>query len=238
MGKLEVTQFNGDIDALAKVTEDAWRYEYGKKAFPDLYRREILEYYLSATNPEHHVAAYEDGVMIGFLGNLARKYSLYGEACTGALSGLLVVHKDHMRKGLAIKLIAEAIARNEKAKVDFSLNFLDRGHSSTYVINKFSEQYEIQYVKDIHPIVRILNLNRMKATEGLKFYESLAVKMLGLSKIPEPRATVGKIRAFEKKDAKECMELLNSYQYNVPLHAFGEKEKLKYSSISQKFLIL
>lgn len=224
---IEITNFNGDIECVADMAQEAWRFEYGKAAYPNLYRKELLRYYLAGTPLRHHTAAYDGQRLVGFLANLARTYSLKGRICRGGLSCLLFTHRDYMRKGLAMQVIEKAVEINkEEGYVDFSLGYLDRGHKSTYMVNKFSRRYTIQCVKEMYAISRIIDLPRMSKNEKLKWYEHAAIRAFGFHRLPRLSRVSGTVRPYCKKDAQRCAELLNSYQKSVPFARVWQPQEL------------
>ena len=224
---IEITNFDGDIESVNEMATQAWRFEYGKSAYPNLYRKELLQYYLAATPPQHHTAAYDGKKLVGFLANLARTYRLHGKIRNGAVSCLLFTHKDYMRQGLATQVIEKAIEINKRdGYIDFSLNYLDRGHKSTYLIEKFSKTYTIHPVKEIYAISRIIDLPTMKKNERLHWYEAMALKALWLHGIPRQCRVSGQVRPYRSEDAQSCVNLLNDYQNHVPFARVWEVDEL------------
>jgi GNAT superfamily N-acetyltransferase len=224
---IEITNFDGNIEGVAEMAKESWRLEYGRGAYPNLYRKELLEYYLTGTDPKHHTAAYDGKRLVGFLAGFIHTYNLKGRICRGAVSGLLFTHRDYMRQGVAMQVIEKAVEINRQGKyIDFSLNYLDRGHKSTYLINKFSRTYTIQCVKEFSAIVRVIDLPKIKHNEGLKWYESLGLKMLGAHGVPSMGQMKGTVRPYRREDAGACAQLLNTYQKTVPLSRVWQIEEL------------
>lgn len=224
---IEITNFDGDLDVVADMAKDSWRMEYARGSYPNLYRKELLEYYLKGTPHQHHTAAYDGKRLVGFLASLVHNFNLKGKICRGGMSGLLFTHRDYMRRGVAMDVIEKAVEINRQGGyVDFSLNYLDRGHKSTHLINKFSKTYTIQCVKEMYAIVRVIDLPKMKKNESLKWYESLGIRLLGAHGVPKAGEVPGIVRPYRKEDAPTCALLLNEYQQRVPFARIWEPREL------------
>jgi hypothetical protein len=85
--------------------------------------------------------------------------------------------------------------------------------------------HPVEKVKRNHVIARILDLPTVQESEGLKKWESAAVKILGAHRKPKKRPSVS-IREYRSEDIDMCLDLLNQYQDTVELALIWERDSL------------
>jgi len=74
-------------------------------------------------------------------------------------------------------------------------------------------------------MARILDLGRVAASEGLKGYESAAIRLLGAHRPPKAAPGVG-LRDYGPRDLDACHALLGRYKETVPLALSWDRENL------------
>lgn len=218
---ISVEPFRGDLDALERMAHHSWREEYGLSSFPNLYRPEFVRYLQRiAGDPRHFVAAYKDGEILAFLANIPRHFNYQGKIYRAILSCLLVSRREYARKGLASAVIREAVRINQKiTRYDFALLYLESGHASTRLIEKFREEGQpLQFIKKMYVLGRILDLERVAYSEGLKGWEKALIKLWGADRLPRPMEDHQlEVEELKPENFNEVMSLLNSYSGRVEL---------------------
>ncbi|MCR4395532.1 MAG: GNAT family N-acetyltransferase [Candidatus Saccharicenans sp.] len=218
---ISIEPFRGDLEALEKMAHRAWRDEYGMASFPNLYRPDFVRYLLEiAADPKHFVAAYRGDEILAFLGNIPRTFHYQGKNYRAILSCLLVSRQEYARQGLAQAVIKEAVRINlEIAHYDFALLYLESGHRSSRLIEKFrAEGQPLQFLKKMSVLGRVLELDRVAYSEGLKCWEKAAIKIWGAHRLPKP--DLGRdlvLEEFQESDLPAAMNLLNQYAGKVEL---------------------
>jgi len=222
-----VEPFRGDLEALERMAHSAWRDEYGISSFPNLYRPDFLRYLFDRLpEKDHLLAAYRGEEILAFLANLPQKFHFQGKIYSAVYACLLVTRKEFLRRGMASALVREALRLNQKYKYDFALFSLETGHRSTHLAKKLEETGNpVQWVKKWRVIARIMDLDRVDRSEGLKFWEKAAIKLMGSHREPK---IIGHppVREYKPQDLDGCLALLDQYQENVPLALVWEKENL------------
>lgn len=228
---ISIEPFNGDLEQLEAMAHQSWREEYGAASFPNLYRPAFVSF-LQRTIPEpnHFLAAYRNGELLAFLANLPRRIYYGGQACRAVLSCLLVCRKEYNRQGLATALIKEAVRINrEKAGYDLALLYLEKGHRSSNLIQKLKAEGEnLQFLKNMFVLGRILDLDRVVKSEGLKKWEKAAIKLWGAHRVPEAEKTQEfELVPVEKEsaEAKTIRDWLNRYATSVDLSRVWQSEQ-------------
>jgi len=227
---LSIEAFRGDYEGLERMAHASWRDEYGQASFPNFYRPAFLHYLfdrIPGDKRDHLLAAYRGGEIVAFLANLPEKFHFEGRICSAVYSCLLVVRKEDLRRGLAVDLIKTAVALNaRKYKLDFSLLTLETGHRSTLMMNKLiAEGSRIERVRRSGVMARILDLDRVDASEGLKGYEKAAIRLLGAQRPPKAAPEVA-LRDYRASDLDACHALLDRYKDSVRLALAWDKKDL------------
>jgi GNAT superfamily N-acetyltransferase len=227
MQGVSIENFRGDAQALATMAHTAWRDEYGVDSYPNLYRPDYLAYLLQAVDdPRLVMAAYRGDEIVGFLLNLPRRMALEGREYRAALSCLLVTRREFFRQGLAQALIQEALKRNQELRFDFTLFYLETGHRSSRLFAKLRDTgLPIERVKRMHVIGRVLDLPALQASEHVKGYEVLALRLWGGHRVPAGAAHP-EVRPAGPEDAPKILPLLNGHQEKVRLARVFSQEEL------------
>jgi GNAT superfamily N-acetyltransferase len=233
MTKLEgvsIETFRGDYEGLERMAHASWRDEYGQASFPNFYRPAFLHYLfdrIPADRRDVLLGAYKGGEIVAFLANLPEKFHYQGKIYRAAYSCLLVVRKEYLRQGLALDIIRAAVELNKKKYgIDFSLLTLETGHRSTMMMEKLAaEGNRIEKVRRSGVMARVLDLERVDASEGLKGYEKAAIRLLGAHRPPKAAPGVG-LREYRADDLDACHALLERYKDSVRLALAWDKHDL------------
>ena len=224
--EIVIEDFRGDAAALEKMACHAWRDEYGIDSYPNLYKPEYLDYLMRGMDdPRLAIAAYQGDEIVGFLLSIPRIMTLDGVEYRVALTCLLVVRREQMRRGLAQAMIEEGLKRNEALQFDFTLFYLETGHRSSWMFKKLARAgFPIERVKRMRITARVLNMRPIRESENIKWYEGLAMRILGADHPPagdmDPRT-----RIAGPEDAPAIAELLNRHKDKVRLaRVFSEEE--------------
>jgi len=224
-----IEPFRGDYENLERMAHASWRDEYGAASFPNFYKPMFLRYLferIPRDNRDLLIAAYRGDEIVAFLANLPQRFHFQDGDYRAVYSCLLVTGREMLRQGIASALIQEALRVNTKYKFDFSLLTLETGHRSTKMIEKFrSEGQRVEWVKKVRVIARILDLDRVSHSEGLKGWEKAAIRILGSHKPPRAVAGPG-LREYRPSDLDACLALLNGYQDKVKLALVWDREML------------
>ncbi len=227
LADISIEPFRGDYEALEKMAFASWREEYGLASFPNLYQPAYLKFLFEPIKDKRNlITAYRGNEIVAFFANLPRTYRYEGKNYHGALSCLLVTRKKFLRRGLALKIIAEALKFNSELKYDFALLYLETGHGSTRMMDKLRESgHPVEWVKRMYVLGRVLDLPRVTASEGLKLWERALIRLLRANQ--EPKAGPGgHVREYRPADLDQCLELLNQYQKRVRLARVWTAEEL------------
>jgi len=226
---VSIEPFRGDYENLERMALLSWREEYGEASFPNFYRPEFLRYIFERVKPgerDHVLAAYRGDEILGFMGNVPQKFHYRGGVYPATYSCLLVVRRDALRQGLASNLIGEALRVNDRYKYAFSLFGLETGHRSTKMIEKFvREGRRVEWVKKFRVIARVLDLDRVAASEGLKGWERAAIKAMGSHRPPKPEGSIA-LREYRPEDLDGCAALLDRYRQSVTLALVWDRAEL------------
>jgi len=226
---LSIEPFRGDYDALERMALLSWREEYGDASFPNFYKPAFIRYMferLIRDRNDHVLAAYRGDEIVGFLGNVPQKFQFKDRVYPAVYSCLLVVRREALRQGMASKLIREALKIGDRNGYAFSLFGLETGHRSTKMIEKFvREGRRVEWIKKFRVIARVMDLDRVAASEGLKGWERTAIKALGSHRPPKPEKSV-RLREYRPEDLDGCLALLDRYRTTVTLSLVWDREGL------------
>lgn len=224
-----IEPFRGDYEGLERMAHASWRDEYGAASFPNFYRPAFLRYLFERIPEDRRdllLGAYKDGEIVAFLANLPQRFHFRGGLYAAVYSCLLVVRKEHLRRGLALEIIRAAVDLNRRHGYDFSLLTLEKGHRSTLMMRKLAaEGHRIERVRKSGVMARILDLRRVDASEGLKGYEKAVLRAIGAGR--PPKAGPGTVlRDYRPADLDACLALLDGYKNTVPLALAWDRRDL------------
>lgn len=224
---ISIEPFRGDLEGLERMAHSSWRDEYGISSFPNLYRPDFLKYLFDRVPDKNHfLAAYKQNEIVAFLGNLPQRFHFQGKTYRATYACLLVTRKEFLRQGMASAIIQEALRLNQTYKYDFALFSLETGHSSTQLTKKLEETgHPVEWVKKMHVMARVLDLKRAAYSEGIKFWEKLAIQIIGGHKKPKA-AVLPNIREYKPEDLDHCLVLLNQYKDKVRLALVWDHDEL------------
>ena len=228
---IAIEPFRGDYEGLERMAHASWRDEYGAASFPNFYRPAFLRYLVDRIPEDRRdllLGAYrkDDGEIVAFLANLPQRFHFGGKILSGVYSCLLVVRKEYLRRGLALDVIRTAVELNKKYGFDFSLLTLETGHRSTRMMEKLrADGHRIERVRKSGVMARVLDLDRVDASEGLKGYEKAAIRLLGAHRPPKAAPEVD-LRDYRVSDLDACRALLDRYKDTAPLALSWDKKDL------------
>jgi hypothetical protein len=123
-------------------------------------------------------------------------------------------------------MIQEGLKRNQELKFDFTLFYLETGHRSSKLFAKLAGAgAPIERVKRMHVIGRVLDLPAIQASENIKPYEVVVMKVLGAHR-PPPGEPDPAVREVRPDDADQILRLLNSISHTVRLARVFEKQEM------------
>ena len=224
---LSLEPFRGDYEGLERMAHSSWRDEYGISSFPNFYRPAFLRYLFGRIKDNDHlIAAYREGEIVSFLGNVPHTFQFRGRIYRGTWSCLLVTRKELLRQGHALAIINEALRVNQKYKYDFALSTFETGHRSTLMLRKLqAEGNRLEWMKKIRVIARILDLKRVDESEGLKTWEKAAVKLIGGDRKPRKGEETA-VREYRPEDLDSCLTIFNAYRDKIELARSWEADEL------------
>ena len=228
---IAIEPFRGDYEGLERMAHASWRDEYGAASFPNFYRPAFLRYLVDRIPEDRRdllLGAYrkDDGEIVAFLANLPQRFHFGGKILSGVYSCLLVVRKEYLRRGLALDVIRTAVELNKKYGFDFSLLTLETGHRSTRMMEKLrADGHRIERVRKSGVMARVLDLDRVDASEGLKGYEKAAIRLLGAHRPPKAAPEVD-LRDYRVSDLDACHTLLDRYKDSRAWRSAWDKKDL------------
>lgn len=223
-----IEPFRGDYDALERMAHASWRDEYGEASFPNFYRPAFLRYLidrLPANRRDHALAAYRGDKIVAFFLNLPQTLSLRGELHRGAYSCLLVTRKEDLRRGVAQAIIHKALEAARAYGYDFALFTLETGHRSSLMMDRLKSEGRMEWIRRTGVLVRILDLERAAHSERLKAYETLALRLTGMTRPPRRNGLLP-LRDYRAEDLDGCLALLELYRTSLPLALVWDRDGL------------
>jgi GNAT superfamily N-acetyltransferase len=238
-----IEPFRGDYEGLERMAHASWRDEYGQASFPNFYRPAFLHYLfdrIPADKRDHLLGAYKEGEIVAFLANLPQTFHFQGGLYKAVYSGLLVVRKEYLRRGIALDIIRAAVELNKTHGYDFSLLTLEKGHRSTLMMRKLgTEGHRIESVRRSGVMARLLDFGRVASSEGLKGYEKAAIRLVGAHRPPRPAPGVA-LRAYRASDLDACLALLDRYKESTGLALAWDRAdlaaELDYPDVARTFV--
>jgi GNAT superfamily N-acetyltransferase len=226
---MEIKRLGPDID-FNKIDNDVmqgtWKTAYENQSIYD-YNAGFLDWIINPRK-DINLSTEDNGRMTGFFSALRRKVSLFNEEFETYLGTMFAVHPQYQRKGLGYALFKEC-ARTiiDENGCPFFTVYLDKGHSSTLLVEKFekNEKYGVEWLTTLNFYTKLLDIEKVHQCEPLKFYEKpvLLPPFRGLiERVKHYDEFSDNVHPFDKEDAGQCMDLLNGYARNGGL-AFVRK---------------
>ncbi len=238
LSDISIEPFRGDLEELERMAHSSWRDEYGIESFPNYYRPAFLKFLFDRIQDKTHlIAAYRGNEIVSFIANLPQRFHFQGKIYRAVYTCLMVTRKELLRQGIARTLVNEALRLNQFYNYDFSLLTLEKGHRSTYFIKKLEEKgHPVEWVKRSYVIARVLDLDRICASESLKKWERAAIKLIRANCPPKSLNRV-QVREYCPEDIDRCHFLLNQYKDRIKLALIWDRDELgwelDYPGVSQ-----
>jgi len=235
---ISIEPFRGDLKGLEQMAHSSWRDEYGVESFPNFYRPAFLKFLFDRIEDKDHlIAAYRGDEIVSFLANLPQRFRFDGKVYRAVYSCLMVTRRELLRQGIGKALIEAALQLNKKFNYDFSLLTLEKGHRSTSMIKKLEATgHPVEWVKRNYVVARVLDIDRVASSEGLKKWEKAAIRIIGAHRKSKRRTSVP-VREYQEKDLDKCLALLNQYGERIRLALVWEPDELAweldYPDVSQ-----
>lgn len=224
MGKIEIRDFDGDLEALWAMARDSLSQEYSVDAWIDMYRPTVARHlFANVPDPRFLIGAYDGAKLVAFIANLPRVYRFNGKTYSGVASTMLVGHKDY--RGAVVYLIAECLQRNEEFGADFALIFLNKKNNSWLMFEKYLKpKYRIEVLKTMYAIVHPVDFEKTAYSQNLKWYEVAGIKLLGAHRPITAPSVSGTIRPYRHTDLAEILALTRCYSdQNCLVRDFDEE---------------
>jgi hypothetical protein len=224
MGKIEIRDFDGDIEALSAMAHDSWFEEYGEDPWRDLFRPELVRHlFVGVPDPRFLVAAYDGAKLVGFIANLPRVYRFNGQTCKAVVSTMFVSRQGY--QGAAVYLISECLRRNAEFGADFALMFFVKKHRPWPLFDKYLKpHYRIEVLKTMHAIVHSVDFDKITYSQNLKWYEVAGIKLLGAHRPITAPSVSGTVRPYSDADLVEILALTRRYSdQNCLVRVFDEE---------------
>jgi hypothetical protein len=226
MGKIELRDFDGNLEALLALRRDPFIEEYGNETWIDLYKPEVARYiFAEIPDPRFLVGAYHGQKLVGFIANVPRSYHFNQQAYVGIVSTMLVAHQDY--RGAAVYLILECLRRNREFGADFALFNLEKGHRSWDLFNKYlKSRFRIEKLKTMNAIVRAVDFGLLTKSQDIPHPLTIPLKILGLHKHIKHPPVSGKVRPYQETDLVEIYRMIERYSDHKCLVRIFNQESL------------
>lgn len=210
MPRVELRDFDGDLEALRAVARGTMAEDYGERAWLDWNRPELARHHFAdAAGPGALIGAYDGARLVAFIANLPRTYRLNGAAYRGAAWVMMSTHQDH--RGEAVYLVAESLRRTAEAGADLAFFSVETGNRSWSFFERMRTTgfgFRVERLKRMGALTRGIDLKRIVASQRLKPHETAAVKLVGAHRpIKAPRVP-GVVRAYRAPDLDAVLELV------------------------------
>ena len=223
MGKIEIRDFDGDLEALSAMARISWLREQGEETWPDLYRPDVARHlFADVPDPRFLVGAYDGAKLVAFMANLPRTYRLNGRIYRGLASCMMVAHEEY--RGAIVYLIADCLRRNEEFSADFALMTLERRHRSWLMFEGYLKpRYRIEVLKTMYTICHAVDFERIVPSANLRWHEVAAMKLLGVHRPITAPSVPGTVRSYRDADLLDILALTRRYSdRNSLVRDFGE----------------
>jgi len=185
--------------------------ERGDSAWLDLNRPEIARHlFADLPDPRFLIAAYDGARLVAFIANLPRVYRLNGATYRGVIPTMLAARKEY--RGAVVYLMAECIRRNQEFGADLALMMLEKNYRSWRMLEGgLKPKYRIERLRTMCAFTRAVELESIVESQGLKRYESAAIRLAGAHRpIPFPSVS-GVVRPYRDADLQQILALTLRY---------------------------
>jgi hypothetical protein len=226
MGRIEIRDFDGNLEALSAMSRDSWLEEYGQDTWPDLYQPKLTRHFFAdVPDPRFLIGAYDGAELVAFVANLPRNYRFNGEIYKGVASCMMVARKEY--RGAAVYLIAECLRRNQEFGADFALMTLEKKHRSWLMFEEYLKpRSRIKVIKKLHTIVHPVDFESIVESENLKWHEATAIRLFGAHRPIMAPSVSGAVRSYGDADLIEILALIGRYSNPNSLIRIFDAESL------------
>ena len=226
MGRIEIRDFDGDLEALRAMAYDTLFEERGEDAWLDLNRPEVARHvFADVPDPRFLIGAYDGTRLVAFIANLPRIYRLNGKTYTGVASTMMAAHEDY--RGAVVYLISECLRRNEEFGADFALMIFEKKHRSWLMFERYLKpRYRIERLKTMYAISRAVDLEKIVESQNLRWYEAAAIRFFGAHRPITAPSVSGTVRPYGDTDLGEILALTRRYSDRDSLVRVFDKTSL------------
>lgn len=227
MGRIEIRDFDGDLDALGAMAYETLLEERGNDNWLDYYRPEVArQLFADVPDPRFLIGAYDGGRLVAFVANLPRRYRLNGQRYLGTWSTMMAAHRDY--RGAAIYLLAECLRRSSDFGGDLAIVTIEHaGRRSVELYNKYLRpRFPLLRVRPMIPLARAVDLAAIVRTQGLGWPLVAGVKLWGAHRPMVAPEVPGVVRAYQPGDVDAILALLDSYSDHNRLVRVFSREAL------------
>ena len=226
MGRIEIRDFDGNLEDLRSMARQSWLCEYGSAPWRDLFRPELVRHiFAGVPDPRFLTAAYEGSKLIGFMANLPRQYRLRGKTYQGVVSTMFVTRQGYA--GAGAYLISECLRRNAAFGADFALMFFVRGHRPWPLFDRvLGKRVRIERLKTMHAIVHAVDFDKIVYSQSLTAFEVAAIKLLGAHRPIVRPPTPGLVRKYQREDLSRILAMTRRYPDQDSLVRVFDEESL------------
>jgi hypothetical protein len=213
MSRIELRDFDGNLEALSAMARDTMAEEYGEETWLDWNRPDLARHHFAdAASPGDLIGAYDGGRLVAFMANLPRTYRLNGATLRGVAWIMMATHKDH--RGEVVYLIAESLRRASESGADLAFFTVEKGNRSWSFFDRMRSTgfgFRVEPVKRMRALARGIDLARIVASQRLKRREAAAVKLVGAHRPIAPPRVPGAVRPYREDDLDRVLALTGRY---------------------------
>lgn len=216
-----VEEYDSDID-LTKLYNDlmgeVWKSGYEDQAMYDFVPHHLEWMFRTSECKALHIE--NEHRTIGFLVAVKRSIRFAGMPQFTFIRTLSAVAPRFQRRGMGYAMLKKMVQlTTDSGGCDWSVGFLDHGHSSLLLMDKFAkkEVYGVKRLARLSVITKMLDVGQVHRCEPLKGVEKIALHRpvrTWLERIKPCRCRTGRVRLYEPEDLKACQDLLNEYGRN------------------------
>lgn len=182
MTALALRDFDGDLQALARLAYLSWPLTFGDATYPDLHHPALLAHTLAEAAPGSLIGAYTGAELVGFLALLPRRYHLGEAEWNGVYMCLQAAHPDHA--GVAAYLLAEAYRRMRPADADLALGIAHRLSTVPVYFARLTQMLPMRRLGVMQLCVRAIDFGQLMQAEALPGWQQIGLRLLRAPRLP------------------------------------------------------